>query len=309
MKNAENLPHDSGIYKITNLITKKSYIGQAKDIYNRYHRHHKYDYKREELDYYIYQSMRKYGIDNFKIEVVELCPIEKLDEKEVYWISFYNTYHHGYNMNEGGKNFSPKIFTKEVEEKREKTRKRNKSLQSENHPRAKLKNDEVIEIRQRYINGEKPKEIYEDYIDIYNNFDTFKNIILGNSYKDVGNIPTKKDKTLNRGKVTEQQIIELRKRYYTEKISCQKLGETYELSSSCVRDIVKGITYKNIEMPEENKKSLRRKNYKLTNDQVIEIRYLYDNNILTIPDLMKKYNIGEDSIRRCVKRLTYQNVK
>lgn len=47
MKNEELLPHASGIYKITNLINGKVYIGQSKDIYNRYHYHHKYEYTNE----------------------------------------------------------------------------------------------------------------------------------------------------------------------------------------------------------------------------------------------------------------------
>ena len=40
MKNCHLLPHSSGIYKITNLINNKCYIGQAKDIYERYFNHH-----------------------------------------------------------------------------------------------------------------------------------------------------------------------------------------------------------------------------------------------------------------------------
>lgn len=40
MKNCNLLPHASGIYKITNLINSKCYIGQAKDIYERYFNHH-----------------------------------------------------------------------------------------------------------------------------------------------------------------------------------------------------------------------------------------------------------------------------
>lgn len=43
-------------------------------------------------------------------------------------------------MTTGGSYFAPKIFSKETEEKRKKTREQNKSLQGENHPRAKLSN-------------------------------------------------------------------------------------------------------------------------------------------------------------------------
>lgn len=86
MINSENLPHKSGIYKIENLLNKHCYIGQSKDIYNRYHKHHKYDYKIEGKTYnfQLYQAMRKYGLENFSITVLELCPIEKLNEREIF---------------------------------------------------------------------------------------------------------------------------------------------------------------------------------------------------------------------------------
>ena len=62
---------------------------------------------------------------------------------------------------------------------------------SENTPRAKLTNQQVWDIRQRYINGESIKEIYQDFKDLYKNEGTFKRIVLGQTYKTVGNIPQK----------------------------------------------------------------------------------------------------------------------
>jgi uncharacterized protein (DUF433 family) len=50
---------------------------------------------------------------------------------------------------------------------------------SENHPRAKLTNQQVWDIRQRYIDGESIKEIYQDFKDLYSNQQTFKRIVLG----------------------------------------------------------------------------------------------------------------------------------
>lgn len=45
--------------------------------------------------------MRKYGIENFSIEVIEECKEEDLILREAYWIQFYNSYNDGYNMTEG----------------------------------------------------------------------------------------------------------------------------------------------------------------------------------------------------------------
>lgn len=78
--------------------------------------------------------MRKYGLANFSIEVVELCDLSELNEKEIYWINKLNSFQNGYNMTLGGQSLSSNIFSDKTEEKRRKTREKNKSLQSENHP-------------------------------------------------------------------------------------------------------------------------------------------------------------------------------
>lgn len=51
----------------------------------------------------LYDAMRKYGVENFKIELVEEVPIENLSEQERYWIQFYDSYgKNGYNATLGG---------------------------------------------------------------------------------------------------------------------------------------------------------------------------------------------------------------
>lgn len=46
--------------------------------------------------------MKKYRIDNFNIIELEECENGLLDEREIYWISYYNSYNNGYNMTTGG---------------------------------------------------------------------------------------------------------------------------------------------------------------------------------------------------------------
>ena len=89
-----------GIYKIENIINHKKYIGQSVDIVKRW-QYHKAIYKT--LDHSkLYASMRKYGLDNFSFEILEECTIDKLNEREIYWIDYYNTYKNGYNSTPGG---------------------------------------------------------------------------------------------------------------------------------------------------------------------------------------------------------------
>lgn len=89
----------TGIYKITNLINNKIYIGQSTNIQKRWEDHKFYSSKYQTA---IQQAFKKYGISNFSFEVLEECPKEKLDEREIYWIKFYDSYNNGYNLTKGG---------------------------------------------------------------------------------------------------------------------------------------------------------------------------------------------------------------
>lgn len=89
-----------GIYKITNQINQKSYIGQSKDIEQRFAQH-----KRNigSFENSMYIEMQQYGLNNFKFEILEECKEEQLDAREQYWITHYNTFINGYNLTPNGK--------------------------------------------------------------------------------------------------------------------------------------------------------------------------------------------------------------
>lgn len=94
----------SNIYIITNLVNDKKYIGQSIDVSSRWRQHVK-DSKNNRLkSRYLYSSFNKYGIKNFNLETIEEnVPINRIDEREKYWISYYNTFApNGYNLTHGG---------------------------------------------------------------------------------------------------------------------------------------------------------------------------------------------------------------
>ena len=91
------------IYKITNHINNKVYIGQTIGTLPKRWREHCFQAKEGNKTYYLYQAMRKYGIENFSIEQIEVCPNQKLNERECYWIKCHNSFgEKGYNLTPGG---------------------------------------------------------------------------------------------------------------------------------------------------------------------------------------------------------------
>lgn len=89
------------IYKITNNINGKCYIGKTERTINiRWSEHIRLS--RLKLDLPLYRAFSKYGIDNFSIEEIEQCNNDVIDEREIYWIDYFNSYRKGYNCTAGG---------------------------------------------------------------------------------------------------------------------------------------------------------------------------------------------------------------
>ena len=92
----------SGIYKITSLDSGKEYIGQSVGIQERFKQHIKSALSCAPSTNKLYQEMKKYGPENFMFEVLEIVPRDKLNEREIYWIEFYDTKNTGLNKTAGG---------------------------------------------------------------------------------------------------------------------------------------------------------------------------------------------------------------
>lgn len=88
------------IYKITNLINGKCYIGQTTNSKRRFTEHRAKGYGSEQ-NKILYYAFDKYGINNFSFEIIE-SQIENYNEREKYWIRYYDSFENGYNQTEGG---------------------------------------------------------------------------------------------------------------------------------------------------------------------------------------------------------------
>lgn len=128
------------------------YIGLAKDPNRRFKDHlfASQNKNHKEYNYPIHAAIRKYGIDNFEFNILEdnLPDLQTMKQREIYWIKYFNTYEdrQHYNETPGGDCVGEK----------------NIHL-GEEHGMAKLSEEDVIFCREAYKNGERSRNIYEEY--------------------------------------------------------------------------------------------------------------------------------------------------
>ena len=116
------------IYKITNQINGKVYIGQTINSLEKRFNRHKQDALSGRLDTHFARALREYGVNNFVAEIIENVESqEKLNEREYYWINYYNSCKEGYNetdsmLKSGGNTYKSKT-AEEMEDIKAKIRK------------------------------------------------------------------------------------------------------------------------------------------------------------------------------------------
>lgn len=94
------------IYKITNKVNGKSYIGQT-----RYKPEFRFRQHMHKTSPALAYDIKKYGKEAFELETLEECDYSELDSKELYYIDKYETFYNGYNRQRGGKNHECKTIT------------------------------------------------------------------------------------------------------------------------------------------------------------------------------------------------------
>lgn len=91
------------IYKITNTINGKSYIGQTiQNVKERFYQHCATKCSKAVSNMAIHRAIKKYSKSNFTVEVIEEIDSANLNDRERYWIKYYNSYNNGYNSTKGG---------------------------------------------------------------------------------------------------------------------------------------------------------------------------------------------------------------
>jgi len=220
-----------GIYKFTCKSNGKVYVGQSVNVENRYKGHFN-NHDNENLKDYqtkFYRALRKHRFENFTFEIIEsLEDSSDLDEREIYWVNFYNSYANGYNSNRGGFRVTER---------------------NEDHPNAKLTNEQVLEIKEKLKNT---KITQYELASLYNITQSeISNINTGKKWSNLGDYDymIRKEEARNTGSsnpasvFSDEDVVNIRNRYVKE--SGRKIYEDYKhrCSYTSLERILLGKTY------------------------------------------------------------------
>ena len=211
-----------GIYKYTNKLNGKIYIGRSTDIFKR-----KWAHLNNPSPYsYFDQTLISIGEDKFNFEIIEECSADELKDREKYWIKFYNccvldNKEKGYNLTHGGEEYK-----------------------SEENPWAKLSVIEVKEIIEKLANTKiSIQQLGKDYKVHYNTISDInrcKTWAWLHTYK--SNIRKESQGSLFKGelgcnKITEEQAKYIINLLEHDKRSLAQISREENLSLNILYDI------------------------------------------------------------------------
>lgn len=171
-----------GIYMYENKQNHKKYIGQSTNIERRKREHLKWPSKYSSFD----TELQAIGEDQFIFSILEECKVQQLDERETYWIKFYDSVNTGYNLTYGGQ-----------------------SYRGEANPGAKLSDDDVRAIIDKLRDtNESIQNLAKEYNVHYNTISNINRCVTWthlHNYRD--NIHLTYQGSLHRGGINSNTVI------------------------------------------------------------------------------------------------------
>lgn len=244
----------SGIYCIKNINNGKMYIGQSVDVNKRWKTHR---WLLKNNKHYNVHLQRAYNLDKncFEFSVIEYCKLGELNEKETYYIKYFNTMKNGYNLCEGGESTTGRVCSDETKRKisatkagikctEEAIQKRTNSLKKhfENDPKFKK---EFIEQAKKNLKGGWNKGTH--LTDEQKAF--MRKVNLGKVISEEHKIKLRelyKGENSITAKLKEKDVVEMRLRFLKGETRMSIARDYSFLHPNTVYDIVKGKRWKHL---------------------------------------------------------------
>lgn len=244
----------SGIYCIKNINDGKMYIGQSVDVDKRWQTH---KWLLKNNNHFNVHLQRAYNLDkdSFEFSVIEYCSAEELNEKEIYYIRYFDTMENGYNLCEGGESTTGRVCSDETKKKisakkagrkctKETIQKRTTSLKEhfENDPKFK---EEFIAKAKKNLKGGWNKGI--PLTDERKAFMRKVNLgkVISEDHKNKLRELYKGENSIT-AKLKEKDVIEMRLRFLKGEKRMNIANDYSFLHPNTVYDIVKGKRWKHL---------------------------------------------------------------
>lgn len=219
-----------GIYMFENINTHQKYIGQSINITKRKWEHYNTPSSCSKIDDLLLKNK-----DEFIFTIIEECNIDKLDEREQYWIEYYDTINNGYNLIKGGNCY-----------------------RGENNIQAKLDNNRVLEIikllEECKMTNKEIANLYNvsnNTVDLINRCKTWchlhtysRNIRQENLNKKTFSHSTFAGENNKSSKITEQQALKIIRLLEHDNHSLAQLSREFDISLNILYDINRCKTWK-----------------------------------------------------------------
>lgn len=280
------------IYKATNIVNGKMYIGKTVGDLQRRKRQHKHDAINFNDNYIFHKAIRKYGWENFKWKTIEKCNNdEELRLRESYWISYYRTYIgfencNGYNMTLGGEGQAGRIYSDKSKKKMSKSHLGRKLPKEQREKIGKSNKGRIVteETKEKIRKAQKGKLRPQTSGD---------------------NSPV--------AKLTSENVI-LIKQMLMKGYSQRKIAKEFNVSRNTITFIQKGKTWKNVEVEgfipfDKNQTGSNNVNAKLIENEVREIKKLLLEGNLKQKEIAKKFNVSVDIVSRIKLGKTWKEVE
>lgn len=270
------------IYKFTNKINNKIYIGQTtQTLEQRINKH------LQQLDdnTYFHRALKKYGINNFDVKIIEQnIPLNELDDREIYWIKYYDSYYtsnKGYNLTKGGQwGNSSQLLCGSAEE----------------------------EVKELIKNSELTFKQIGDLFGV--SLTCISDINRGKTfYEDNTTYPIRN--TIQHTKLDNELVSQIIKYLKDSELSIIDISLTLGISDYTIGEINRGKNSwcpKNIQYP--IRKSIQKNTYqnKINQNQVQEICYKLIFTSDTIEEIAKQYNLGKNTIGDISRGITWKKI-
>jgi group I intron endonuclease len=293
------------VYLITNQVNGKKYIGKTgKSLVDRLKQHKKRAKNDNLKSYLLHRSMKKHGIDNFQIELIEAFNNQdEAYQAEAKNITEYNTFHgDGYNLTSGGTGMGC----------------------GENHPDSSLSNEDVSHIKWIIDNVDTTDKQIADYYHV--GISAIEHIRRNSTWTDIKkqkpdfDIPDSLERKRligengNNTKITNKQAGEIKWLVENTNMTYGQISSHYPVSKNIPKDIKHGKSWVHVESQKPKhltKYQMKRvdKHKTISDQNASEIKWLATESDMTQEEIADMYSVSGTTVydlkqersRSCIK--------